>query len=96
MTDFFFLSLDGWKASCRQAVVGGILLAVIEGVMVIFSRTSKSTPRDQYYEALKYEESQQVRKRFFFFLCKIFRDLFPCNRILYQIHRKIRRLLIRR
>lgn len=42
----------GWRAASRQAVIGGILLAVIESVMVVFSRRAASTPRDQYYQAM--------------------------------------------
>lgn len=52
--------VGGWRAASRQAAVGAVLLAVIEGVMVIFSRTSKSTPRDQYYRAMEMERMQEV------------------------------------
>lgn len=46
----------GWRNAGRQAVIGGVLLAVIEGVMVVFSRRTATTPRDQYYEAVKMEQ----------------------------------------
>lgn len=50
----------GWRSASKQAVIGGVLLAIIEGVMVIFSRRATSTPRDQYYQAVEMERKMQA------------------------------------
>lgn len=52
----------GWRVASKQALIGGILLAIIEGVMVVFSRRAASTPRDQYYQAIEMEKKMQAHQ----------------------------------
>lgn len=49
----------GWKAASRNAVVGGVLLAIIEGVAALIVRSTSQTPREQTAQLLKQEEEMK-------------------------------------
>jgi import inner membrane translocase subunit TIM17 len=49
----------GWKAASRNAVVGGVLLAIIEGVAALLVRSTSQTPREQTTMVLKQEEEMR-------------------------------------
>merc|ERR1719420_432237 len=40
----------GWKAASKNAVIGGVLLAIIEGVAGLLMRSTSKTPRDMALE----------------------------------------------
>jgi hypothetical protein len=52
----------GWKAASRNAVVGGVLLAIIEGVAALLVRSTSQTPREQTQMILKQEEDMRQYK----------------------------------
>lgn len=45
----------GWRSSMRNAVIGGVLLAIIEGVGAVITRKTGQTPRQQYEQAMETE-----------------------------------------
>jgi len=47
----------GWKSAGKSAVIGGIILGVIEGVAALMQRGSAQTPRQQALEALQQERA---------------------------------------
>lgn len=49
----------GWRAASRNAVVGGVLLAIIEGVAALIVRSTSQTPREQTAQLLKQEEDMR-------------------------------------
>jgi len=49
----------GWKAASRNAVVGGVLLGIIEGVAALIMRTTTQTPREQALQAMEAEKMMQ-------------------------------------
>ena len=49
----------GWKAASRNAVVGGVLLGIIEGVAALIMRTTTQTPREQALQAMEAERMMQ-------------------------------------
>lgn len=49
----------GWKAASRNAVVGGVLLGIIEGVAALIMRTTTQTPREQAMQAMEAERMMQ-------------------------------------
>lgn len=49
----------GWKAASRNAVIGGVLLAIIEGVAALLMRSTSKTPREQALEAMDQEKQMQ-------------------------------------
>jgi import inner membrane translocase subunit TIM17 len=54
----------GWKAASRNAVVGGVLLGIIEGVAALIMRTTTQTPREQALQAMEAERMmQEARER---------------------------------
>ena len=52
----------GWKAASRNAVVGGVLLGIIEGVAALIMRSTTQTPREQALQALEAERMMQVER----------------------------------
>lgn len=50
----------GWKVASRNAVIGGVLLGIIEGVAALFMRSTSQTPREQHLQMMEQEE--QARK----------------------------------
>ncbi len=52
----------GWKAASRNAVVGGVLLAIIEGVAALIMRSTTQTPREQALQALEAERMMQAER----------------------------------
>lgn len=52
----------GWKSAGRNALFGGILLAVIEGCMALVMRNTAVTPRDQQLQMLEMEKDEQRRR----------------------------------
>eukprot|EP00916_Digyalum_oweni_P006000 GHVL01010351.1.p1 GENE.GHVL01010351.1~~GHVL01010351.1.p1 ORF type:complete len:172 (+),score=23.20 GHVL01010351.1:265-780(+) len=49
----------GARAAWRSAVVGGVLLCVIEGVSALFSRKMTQTPRQQMLSDIQAQEAQK-------------------------------------
>ncbi|CAE7694349.1 TIM17 [Symbiodinium sp. CCMP2592] len=49
----------GWKAASRNAVIGGVLLAIIEGVAALLMRSLSKTPREQAIEAMEQERQMK-------------------------------------
>mmetsp|Transcript_124613 Transcript_124613/g.348990 ORF Transcript_124613/g.348990 Transcript_124613/m.348990 type:complete len:199 (+) Transcript_124613:125-721(+) len=48
----------GWKVASRNAVIGGVLLAIIEGVSALLMRSHVKTPREMALEQM--EQTQQM------------------------------------
>merc|ERR1719498_1577713 len=46
LTGGVLASRGGWKAASRNAVIGGVLLAIIEGVAALIMRSTSQTPRE--------------------------------------------------
>ncbi|KAF4676872.1 Mitochondrial import inner membrane translocase subunit Tim17-A [Perkinsus chesapeaki] len=46
----------GWKTASKNAVVGGILLAIIEGVSALLMKSSSQTPREQALMQMQQEK----------------------------------------
>mmetsp|Transcript_38629 Transcript_38629/g.104617 ORF Transcript_38629/g.104617 Transcript_38629/m.104617 type:complete len:203 (-) Transcript_38629:146-754(-) len=49
----------GWKAASRNAVVGGVLLAIIEGVAALLMRSTSKTPREMALEQMEQERQME-------------------------------------
>lgn len=49
----------GWKAASRNAVIGGVLLAIIEGVAALLMRSTSKTPREMALEQMEQERQMQ-------------------------------------
>eukprot|EP00392_Amoebophrya_sp_AT5.2_P017589 g17971.t1 len=49
----------GWKQAGKSAVMGGVILTVIEGVAALLTRSTVKTPRDQALEMLEMERQQK-------------------------------------
>lgn len=52
----------GWKAASRNAVVGGVLLGIIEGVAALIMRKTSQTPREQALQALEAERMMKEER----------------------------------
>merc|ERR1719510_1582263 len=50
----------GWKAASKNAVIGGVLLAIIEGVAALLMRSTSKTPREMALEQM--EQTQQMEE----------------------------------
>jgi len=46
----------GWKAASRNAVIGGVLLGIIEGVVALLMRSTSKTPREMALEQMEQEK----------------------------------------
>eukprot|EP00922_Rhytidocystis_sp_ex-Travisia-forbesii_P012291 GHVS01018543.1.p1 GENE.GHVS01018543.1~~GHVS01018543.1.p1 ORF type:complete len:190 (-),score=37.79 GHVS01018543.1:54-572(-) len=46
----------GWRSASRNAVIGGVLLGIIEMVSVVLSRKTTPTPRQQFDQQMEYEK----------------------------------------
>jgi len=53
----------GWKAASRNAVIGGVLLAIIEGVAALLMRSTAKTPREMALETMEQEKMMQDYKK---------------------------------
>lgn len=53
-------SRGGWKAASRNAVIGGGLLAIIEGVAALIMRSTSQTPREM--AQMQIEQEEQMRE----------------------------------
>eukprot|EP00913_Durusdinium_trenchii_P006592 g6192.t1 len=49
----------GWKAASRNAVIGGVLLAIIEGVAALLMRSASETPREMHMREKQMKERNQ-------------------------------------
>merc|ERR1712232_1067446 len=49
----------GWKAASRNAVIGGVLLAIIEGVAALLMRSTSKTPKEMALEQMEQEKQMQ-------------------------------------
>merc|ERR1712032_108327 len=49
----------GWKAASRNAVIGGVLLAIIEGVAALLMKSTSKTPREMALEQMEQERQMQ-------------------------------------
>jgi import inner membrane translocase subunit TIM17 len=49
----------GWKAASKNAVIGGVLLGIIEGVAALIVRGTSSTPREQTKQLLDMEKKMK-------------------------------------
>lgn len=47
----------GWKAASRNAVIGGVLLAIIEGVAALLMRSASETPREMHMREKQMKEN---------------------------------------
>lgn len=45
----------GWKAASKNAAIGGVLLAIIEGVAALLVRSASQTPKEQHQMMLQQE-----------------------------------------
>jgi len=46
----------GWKAASRNAVIGGVLLGIIEGVAALLMRSTSKSPREMALEQMDQEK----------------------------------------
>lgn len=53
----------GWKAASRSAVIGGVLLCIIEGVASLLVRSTSKTPREMALEQMQQEKDMQEYQR---------------------------------
>ncbi|SJK86273.1 Tim17/Tim22/Tim23/Pmp24 family [Babesia microti strain RI] len=53
----------GLKSSAKSALVGGLLLSIIEGVSIVVNRKMTPTPRQQYQRQMEFEKSMQSQNR---------------------------------
>eukprot|EP00450_Noctiluca_scintillans_P009236 CAMPEP_0194499954 /NCGR_PEP_ID=MMETSP0253-20130528/16095_1 /TAXON_ID=2966 /ORGANISM="Noctiluca scintillans" /LENGTH=215 /DNA_ID=CAMNT_0039341759 /DNA_START=53 /DNA_END=698 /DNA_ORIENTATION=- len=53
----------GWKSASRNAVVGGVLLAIIEGVAALLVRSTSKTPREMALEQMEQEKQMHEYNR---------------------------------
>jgi import inner membrane translocase subunit TIM17 len=53
----------GWKAASKQAVIGGVLLAIIEGVVALMMRSQSKTPREMALMEMDQEKQMQEYKK---------------------------------
>jgi import inner membrane translocase subunit TIM17 len=53
----------GWKAASRNAVIGGVLLAIIEGVASLLMRSSSKTPREMHQEQMEQERQMEAYQK---------------------------------
>jgi len=53
----------GWKSAGRNALVGGVLLAIIEGVASIVVRSTTTTPREQTLQMLEHERQMEAYRK---------------------------------
>ena len=49
----------GWMAAGQSALVGGVLLGIIEGVSAVISRTTSQTPREQALQQIAQEKQMR-------------------------------------
>merc|ERR1719437_157727 len=49
----------GYKAAGRNAVIGGVLLAIIEGVAALLMRSTSKTPREMALEQMEQEKQME-------------------------------------
>jgi len=59
MTGGVLAARGGWKAAGRNAVIGGVLLAIIEGVAGLLMRSTSRTPREMALEQMEQEKQMQ-------------------------------------
>merc|ERR1719161_2187183 len=52
LTGGVLASRGGWKAAGRNAVIGGVLLAIIEGFAALLTRSTSKSPREMALEQL--------------------------------------------
>lgn len=50
----------GWKQAGKNAVMGGLILAVIEGVSHLIMKSTAQSPRDQQLQMLEMEKQQKA------------------------------------
>lgn len=55
LTGGFLAARGGWKAASRNAVIGGVLLAVIEGVAALLTKSTSQSPRDMALQQMEQE-----------------------------------------
>jgi len=53
----------GWKSAGRNAMVGGVLLAIIEGVAALVMRSTTATPREQTLAAIEQERQMEAYRK---------------------------------
>jgi len=53
----------GWKSAGRNALFGGVLLAIIEGCIALVMRSSSATPREQQLQMLEMEKEEKRRQQ---------------------------------
>lgn len=54
----------GWKAASRNAVIGGVLLAIIEGVAGLLMKSTAKTPREMNLEQMEQmKQMEEYNKR---------------------------------
>jgi import inner membrane translocase subunit TIM17 len=63
MTGGVLAARGGWKAAGRNAAIGGVLLAIIEGVAGLLMRTTSRTPREMALEQIEQEKQMQDFKK---------------------------------
>jgi len=63
LTGGVLASRGGWKAAGRNAVIGGVLLAIIEGVASLLVRSTSKSPREMGLEQMDQEKQWQESER---------------------------------
>jgi len=54
----------GWKAASRNAVIGGVLLGIIEGVAALLTKSTAQSPREMALQQMEQEKQmEQYQKR---------------------------------
>jgi len=54
----------GWKAASRNAVIGGVLLGIIEGVAALVMKSTAKTPRETALEQMEQQKQmEEYQKR---------------------------------
>jgi len=59
MTGGVLAARGGWKAAGRNAVIGGVLLAIIEGVAGLLMKSTSRTPREMALEQMEQERQME-------------------------------------
>eukprot|EP00932_Pfiesteria_piscicida_P003126 SRR837773.13039.p3 GENE.SRR837773.13039~~SRR837773.13039.p3 ORF type:complete len:165 (+),score=60.22 SRR837773.13039:82-576(+) len=49
----------GWKAASRNAAIGGVLLAIIEGVAALLTKSASKTPREIALEQMEVQQNME-------------------------------------
>merc|ERR1711865_1312912 len=60
MTGGVLAARGGWKAASRNAVIGGVLLAIIEGVAGLLTKSTAQSPREMALQQMDQEKQMEA------------------------------------